>query len=116
MRHIALLLTLMPILAFGQKRKVGYSIDMIRIDSFYVVESQAIGDKQRPDQLKLFTLFRDTSDFREFLMQKVHERDIFTEQAKQATAQADSIDVGIKQLLKAAKQTFGIEPKAKNNR
>jgi hypothetical protein len=99
--------------AYGQQdKKVQYQIDLIGQDSFYLQERTISRDKQRPDTLSTYTLFRDTTTFINYIEQRSQDADNARIQAEYFKAAQDSLSERVKRLEKLAKDVFGINIKS----
>lgn len=88
--------------------KVRYSIDLVRTDSFFLSEQTIRKGKDRPDTLVRYTLFRDTSEFRAYIVEQVQAGENARLQMEYFKTEFDSLDGRVKRLAKLGKDVFGL--------
>lgn len=108
---IIIALYLLPAVSFSQQagKSVTYSIDSIRIDSFYLVERTEVKGDKRPAVITTNTFFRDTTALRLYVEGQQALAAQALSQAAYYKAEADSIDSRVKRIDALRKKVFKIK-------
>lgn len=115
MRKSTILAAFMLLAAFINAQSLTYSFDMIRKDSFYLVEtyvSKPTPENPRGTTTTSPTLFRDSVSVRLYLSQVAAESEKYKKEAEKFTNAANILDFKSNMILKLiTSPTFVFEPK-----
>lgn len=115
MRKATTLVAFLFMAAFIKAQSLTYSFDMIRKDSFYLVEtyiSKPTPENPRGTTTTSPTLFRDSVSVRVYLSQVAAESEKYKKEAEKFTNAANILDFKSDMILKLiTSPTFVFEPK-----
>lgn len=103
-----LILLFVPGILFAQEsaKTVQYRIDILKADSFYLVEQAISGMKDRPDTTRIYNLFADTAEFRTYIEGRVREVNRVKRELDRLQLEFDSLDSRLTSIKALALDTF----------